>query len=76
MLKDVVSKLDYSNFDEIALVLFGLSFLAICWGAFWLRSDAASRFGNIPIEELLPERRVPAPATIPVDQVGRKGNSE
>ena len=51
MLKDVVSKLDYSNFEEIALVIFGLSFLAIVWGALRLRPDATKRFGSIPIEE-------------------------
>ena len=51
MLKDVVSKLDYSNFEEIALVIFGLSFLAIVWGAFRLNRDATARFSSIPIED-------------------------
>ncbi len=51
MLKDVVSKLDYSNFEEIALVIFGLSFVAIVWGALRLNGSAASRFGRIPIED-------------------------
>jgi len=32
MLKDVVSKLDYSVFDEIALVIFAVCFVAI---SFW-----------------------------------------
>lgn len=51
MLKDVVSKLDYSNFEEIALVIFGLSFLAIVWGALRLKPEATKRFGSIPIED-------------------------
>ena len=51
MLKDVVSKLDYSNFEEIALVIFGLCFLAIVWGALRLKPDATKRFGSIPIED-------------------------
>ena len=51
MLKDVVSKLDYSSFEEIALVIFGLSFLAIVWGALRLKPDATMRFGRIPIED-------------------------
>jgi hypothetical protein len=54
MLKDVICKLDYSNFEEIALVLFGLCFLAVCWQAWCLKSDACSRFGSIPIDDLVP----------------------
>lgn len=73
MLKDVLSKLDYSNFDEIALVIFCASFLAICWGAFRLRPDSAIRFGHIPIDELVPERRV-APTTN--NHAQREGASE
>ena len=51
MLKDLVSKLDYSNFEEIALVIFGVCFLAIVWGASRLKKDAAARFSHIPIED-------------------------
>lgn len=51
MLKDVVSKLDYSNFEEIALVIFGLSFLAIVWGALRLKPESTTRFSSIPIED-------------------------
>jgi cbb3-type cytochrome oxidase subunit 3 len=51
VLKDVVSKLDYSNFEEIALVIFGLCFLAIVWGALRLNRDATARFSSIPIED-------------------------
>lgn len=51
MLKDVVSKLDYSNFEEIALVIFGLCFLAIVWGASRLNRDATARYSSIPIED-------------------------
>ncbi|MDZ4852329.1 MAG: hypothetical protein SGI77_23830 [Pirellulaceae bacterium] len=51
MLKDVVSKLDYSNFDEIALVLFALSFGAIVWGAFRLSKEATDRFSAIPLSD-------------------------
>ncbi len=51
MLKDIVSKLDYSNFEEIALVIFGVCFLIIVWGTTRLTKDSASRFGSIPIED-------------------------
>ncbi len=51
MLKDVICKLDYSNFEEIALVIFGLCFLAIVWGATRLKREATDRFSSIPIED-------------------------
>jgi cbb3-type cytochrome oxidase subunit 3 len=51
MLKDIVSKLDYSDFDEIALVIFGLSFLAIVWGALRLKRESTARYSSIPIED-------------------------
>jgi hypothetical protein len=57
VLKNVICKLDYSNFEEIALAIFGLSFLAICWGAFRLKNDAAERFGSIPTNELVAETK-------------------
>jgi cbb3-type cytochrome oxidase subunit 3 len=57
MLKDVIGKLDYSHFDEIALVIFSICFLAICWGALRLRNDSASRYGHIPIDDLVPESK-------------------
>jgi hypothetical protein len=51
MLKDVFSQLDYSSFQEVAMLIFGLSFIAVCCGALWLRNDVASSFGQIPVEE-------------------------
>ena len=39
MLKEVMGKLDYAMFDEIAVVIFALSFIAIVWGALRLRPD-------------------------------------
>ena len=51
MLKDVVSRLDYSDFEEIALVIFAFCFLAIVWGATRLKRDATDRFSSIPIED-------------------------
>ena len=66
MLKDVICKLDYSNFEEIALVIFGLCFFAICWQAWRLNSDASSRFGSIPIDDLVPAVQT-APAIAIVD---------
>ncbi len=51
MLKDVVSKLDYSNFDEFALLLFAATFLVIVWGAFRLSKDATDRFSAIPLSD-------------------------
>ena len=54
MLKDVICKLDYSNFEEIALVIFGICFLAICWQALRLSSDVSIRMGSIPVDDLVP----------------------
>ncbi len=51
MLKDVVSKLDYSSFDQIALVIFAGCFLAIAWGVLKLRPDASERFSSIPLTD-------------------------
>jgi hypothetical protein len=51
MLKEVMGKLDYAMFDEIAVVIFALSFIAIVWGALRLRADSAERFSNIPIQD-------------------------
>ncbi|AMV31817.1 hypothetical protein VN12_06830 [Pirellula sp. SH-Sr6A] len=51
MLKDVISQLDYSHFDEIAVVMFAISFLAIIWGALRLRPEAVERFSSIPIHD-------------------------
>ncbi len=53
MLKDVVSKLDYSNFDEFALVLFASTFLVIIWGACRLSKDATERFSAIPLSDVV-----------------------
>ena len=53
MLKDVISKLDYSNFDEFALLLFAASFIAIVWGAFRLSKEAADRFSAIPLSDAI-----------------------
>ena len=60
MLKDVIGKLDYSNFEEIALVIFGLSFLAICWQAMRLRRDVSTQYSNIPVDELAPAMKTPS----------------
>lgn len=51
MIKDVISKLDYSIFGQVGIVLFGLSFLAILWGTSRLKADAAERFSRIPIDD-------------------------
>ena len=51
MLKDVISKLDYSDFEEVALVIFGLCFLTIVWGVSRLKRNATDRFSSIPIED-------------------------
>jgi len=53
MLKDVVSSLDYSTFDEIALVIFATAFLVIIWGAFRLRKESTDRFSAIPLSDLV-----------------------
>jgi Mn2+/Fe2+ NRAMP family transporter len=49
MLKDIISKLDYSHFDQMAIVLFGGVFIAIVLAAMWLHPEAANRFRQIPI---------------------------
>jgi len=59
MLKDVVSKLDYSNFDEFALVLFASAFLVIIWGAFRLSKDATDRFSAIPLSDVVQDPFTP-----------------
>jgi cytochrome c oxidase cbb3-type subunit IV len=51
MLKDVISKIDFSLCDEVAVVLFAISFFAVIWGVFRLRSDSAERFSDIPIND-------------------------
>jgi hypothetical protein len=57
MLKDVVSWLDYSFFDEVAVVMFAATFLAILWGVWRLRPDTAEQFGNIPIQDSVVDPR-------------------
>jgi len=64
MLKDVVSKLDYSNFDEIALVIFAMSFVAIIWGALRLSKDSTDRFSAIPLSDLVQDPFVVDRSTI------------
>jgi cytochrome c oxidase cbb3-type subunit IV len=59
MIKDVVSKLDYSNFDELALVLFAGAFLIIVWGAFRLSKDATDRFSAIPLSDVVQDPFTP-----------------
>ncbi len=57
MLKDVVSKLDYSNFEELAIVLFGLSFCFIVFGTLWLKREATDRFSQIPLADQVVDPR-------------------
>ena len=51
MLKDVVSKLDYSVFDEIALVIFAVCFVAISFWAVTLKRSTVDRFSAIPLRD-------------------------
>ncbi len=51
MLKDVISKLDYSSFDEVALTLFAVCFVCIVWATSKLRSESTTRFSNIPLSD-------------------------
>lgn len=64
MLKDVVSKLDYSVFDEIALVIFALCFGAICLWALTLRRSTVDRFSAIPLSDEVVDPK-PHPNTKP-----------
>jgi cytochrome c oxidase cbb3-type subunit IV len=63
MLKDVVSWLDYSLFDEIALVLFAGCFLAIVIWALTLRRETADRFGSIPLTDEVVDPMPPSQIT-------------
>jgi cbb3-type cytochrome oxidase subunit 3 len=49
MLKDVVSKLDYSVFDEVALLIFAGCFVAISVWALLLRRSTVDRYSAIPL---------------------------
>lgn len=51
MLKDVVSKLDYSFFDEVALVIFAICFVAISLWAVTLKRSTVDRFSSIPLKD-------------------------
>jgi hypothetical protein len=62
MLKDVVSKLDYSFFDEVALVIFAICFGAICLWAITLRRSTVDRFSAIPLSDEVVDPK-PQPST-------------
>jgi cbb3-type cytochrome oxidase subunit 3 len=51
MLKDVMSWLDYSFFDEVALVIFAACFVAIVVWALALRRESTHRFSSIPLSD-------------------------
>lgn len=51
MLKDVISYFDYSWFEEVAIVLFGLTFVAIVIGSLWLKKEAVDKFSRIPLTD-------------------------
>lgn len=51
MLKDVVSWLDYSFFDEVALLIFAACFVAVVIWALSLRRDTTHRYGSIPLTD-------------------------
>lgn len=51
MLKDVVSWLDYSIFDEIALLIFAACFIAIIIWALSLQRESTNRYSAIPLTD-------------------------
>jgi cbb3-type cytochrome oxidase subunit 3 len=51
MLKDVVSWLDYSFFDEVALLIFAACFIGIVVWALTLKRETTHRFGSIPLTD-------------------------
>lgn len=51
MLKDVVSKLDYSVYDQVALVIFAICFVAISFWALTLKRSTVDRFSTIPLRD-------------------------
>jgi hypothetical protein len=65
MLKEVVSRLDYSLFQELAMVLFGLSFLLIGLGTWWLGRETSIRYSSIPLNDDLVDPFHPADAVAP-----------
>jgi len=51
MLKDVVSWLDYSFFDEVALIIFAVCFIAIVAWAMSLQKETTHKYGSIPLSD-------------------------
>jgi cytochrome c oxidase cbb3-type subunit 4 len=68
MLKDVVSWLDYSVFDEIALVIFAICFFAIVVWALSLRRESTHRFGSIPLTDEVVDPRTYCNTNSPPDR--------
>lgn len=60
MLKDVVSWLDYSVFDEVALMIFAACFVAIVAWTASLRRESTNRFGSIPLSDEVVDPRIQA----------------
>lgn len=58
MLKDVVSWLDYSVFDEVALVIFAACFIAIVAWTASLRRESTNRYGSIPLSDEVVDPRL------------------
>jgi hypothetical protein len=71
MLKDVVSWLDYSVFDEIALVLFAICFAAIVLWSMLLSRETTDRLGAIPLTDEVVDPRLP-PAQESPNPIGRE----
>jgi hypothetical protein len=60
MLKDVFGFIDYSLFQQIAMLSLAMAFLMICWGAMRLKRETASSYGAIPVDDLEPTQSLPS----------------
>ena len=51
MIKDVVSYLDYSTFQEIALAIFVTVFVAVTFRTLFIQRSKTDRMAMIPLDE-------------------------
>jgi len=72
MLKDVVSWVDYSLFDLIALLIFATCFFAIVAWTLSLRRETTNRFGSIPLtDDVVDPKPLPSPSPTPNERTNR-----
>lgn len=57
MYKEIVRALDYSDFAEIALLLFVICFTMMLYGVAKLSRNATERFASIPLSDDIQDPR-------------------